>query len=98
LLDGLFSNQKFPIWIFLEVLGMENVGISMTIWNILRPWYILWQFGIVCGNLVYFSRFGLAVSGNPDSNLGFFDLEADVMTTLPRRRARADQQSIFVVT
>jgi hypothetical protein len=54
LLDGLFSNQKFPIWIFLEVLGMENVGISMTIWNILRPWYILWQFGIVCGNLVIF--------------------------------------------
>jgi hypothetical protein len=22
-------------------------------------WYTLWPFGIVCGNLVYFSRFGM---------------------------------------
>jgi hypothetical protein len=34
-------------------LGMENVGIFMPIWNILR------LFGIVCGNLVHFSRFGM---------------------------------------
>jgi hypothetical protein len=30
--------------------------------------YILWTFGIVCGNLVYFSRFGILyqeISGNP---------------------------------
>jgi hypothetical protein len=33
----------------------------LPIWNILRPfWYILLQFGIVCGNLVYFSRFGMS--------------------------------------
>jgi hypothetical protein len=39
----------------------------MTIWNILRPtgiiftanWYNLWPFGIVCGHLVYFLRFGM---------------------------------------
>jgi hypothetical protein len=30
-------------------------------------WYNLWPFGIVCGNLVYFFRFGLdeEKSGNP---------------------------------
>jgi hypothetical protein len=40
---------------------MENVGIFVTIWNILRPFGIgiVWQFGIVCGNLAYFSRFGM---------------------------------------
>jgi hypothetical protein len=32
----------------------------MTIWNILLPFGICnaWPFGIVCGHLVYFSRFG----------------------------------------
>jgi hypothetical protein len=32
----------------LECLGMQNVGIFMTIWNIVRP------FGKFYGNLVYF--------------------------------------------
>jgi hypothetical protein len=44
--DGLFSNQKIPIWICVGGLGMENVSIFVTIWNILRP------FGIFYGNLV----------------------------------------------
>jgi hypothetical protein len=31
----------------------------MTIWNIFWSfWNNLWPFGIVCGHLVYFSRFG----------------------------------------
>jgi hypothetical protein len=27
-------------------------------------WYILWSFGIFCGRLVYFSRFGLLYQKN----------------------------------
>jgi hypothetical protein len=41
--------------------------------------YILWTFGIVCGNLVYFSRFGILCeekSGNPGLD----------NTTQPRRQ------------
>jgi hypothetical protein len=32
-----------------------------TIWNILQPFSIhnLWPFGIVCGHLVFFPRFGM---------------------------------------
>jgi hypothetical protein len=41
----------------------------MDTWSILRSvCYILLTFGIVCGNLVYFSRFGILYqekSGNP---------------------------------
>jgi hypothetical protein len=49
---------------------MENVGIFMTIWStyFTPNWCILWTFGIFCGRLVYFSRFGLLYqkkSGNP---------------------------------
>jgi hypothetical protein len=43
---------------------MENVGIFMDIWNILRP------FRIFRGNLGYFSHFGMLhqeKSGNPAS-------------------------------
>jgi hypothetical protein len=42
---------------------MENVGIFMIIWNILRPlvkfmaiWYSLWLFGIFSPVLVYLDR------------------------------------------
>jgi hypothetical protein len=58
--DGLFSNQKIPIWV--------NFGVSWykKYWYFYDHleyftaiWYILWQFGVVCGTLVYFSRFGL---------------------------------------
>jgi hypothetical protein len=67
--DGLFSNQKIPIWVYFGGPGIETFGIFMTIWNILRP------FGKVYGSLVlfrviwyYFSRFDTldrAKSGNP---------------------------------
>jgi hypothetical protein len=46
--DALFSYQKSQFGSILEGLGMENVGMFVTIWNILRP------FGIICGSLVYF--------------------------------------------
>jgi hypothetical protein len=58
---------------------MEDVGTYMYLmdtWSILRSllyfmdiWYSLWKFGIVCGNLVYFFRFGILheeKSGNPE--------------------------------
>jgi hypothetical protein len=53
---GLFSNQKSKIWL--------KFGGSCTG----RCWFILWTLGIVRGNLVYFSRFGILYeekSGNP---------------------------------
>jgi hypothetical protein len=49
---------KFPIWVNFGGLAMENHGIlyahlvyCTAIGN------ILWPFGIICGNLVYFSPF-----------------------------------------
>jgi hypothetical protein len=44
--DGLFSNKKSHFGYILEGLGMENVGIFITIWN------ILWPFGKFYGSLV----------------------------------------------
>jgi hypothetical protein len=35
--DGLFSNQKSQFVYILVGRGMENVGIFMTVWSILRP-------------------------------------------------------------
>jgi hypothetical protein len=35
--DGSFSNQKYQFGYILEGLGMENIGIFMTTWNILQP-------------------------------------------------------------
>jgi hypothetical protein len=32
---------------------MVNVG------NFMAIWYNLWQFGIVCGGMLYFSQFGM---------------------------------------
>jgi hypothetical protein len=58
--DGLFSNQKSQFVLNLEGLEAEYVGIFYdhlehftAIWHNLRP------FGIVCGHLVYFFRFGM---------------------------------------
>jgi hypothetical protein len=70
LLDGLISNQKSKFGEILEGLAMKDAGVfyghlvHFTVFC-----YILWTFGIVRGNLVYFSRFGSLYqekSGNPD--------------------------------
>jgi hypothetical protein len=48
---------------------MEDVGIFYVhLVQVMVFFYILWIFGIVCGNVVYFSRFGILYrekSGNP---------------------------------
>jgi hypothetical protein len=48
---------------------MEDVGIfNGHLVQFMVFCYILWVIGIVCGNLVYFSRFGILYqekSGNP---------------------------------
>jgi hypothetical protein len=67
--DGLFSNQKSKFWEILERLAMEDIGIFYGhLVHFTAFCYILWTFGIVRGNLVYFSRFGILYqekSGNP---------------------------------
>jgi hypothetical protein len=40
--DCLFSDQKIQFGYILEGLGMENVGIFLSIWNILRPFGIFY--------------------------------------------------------
>jgi hypothetical protein len=56
--DGLFSNQKSKFGQILKVLVMEEVGIFYgPLVNFNLFCYILWTFGIVCGNLVYFFPF-----------------------------------------
>jgi hypothetical protein len=49
---------------------MEDVGIFYGhLVHFTVFWYILLTFGIFCGNLLYFSRFGILYrekSGNPD--------------------------------
>jgi hypothetical protein len=51
--DGLFSYQKSQFWYILEGLGLQNVDIFYDHWEYFSAiWLILWQFIIVCGNLV----------------------------------------------
>jgi hypothetical protein len=58
--DGLFSYQKTQFGYILEGLGMETVGIFYEHLEYFSAiWYIFLQFGIACGRLVYFSRFGM---------------------------------------
>jgi hypothetical protein len=59
--DGLFSFQTPLFGYILKSLGMENVGIFYyRLEHFTVIWHILWQCGIVCGNLyLYFSRFGM---------------------------------------
>jgi hypothetical protein len=53
--NAMFSDQKSQIGKILEGLAMEDGGIFMSFLSILHmaKWYILWQFGTVCGQLVY---------------------------------------------
>jgi hypothetical protein len=45
---------------FLRTLEWKMLFYFMTIWNIFTAiWYNVWPFGIVCGHLVYFPRFGM---------------------------------------
>jgi hypothetical protein len=53
----IFSNQKSQFVYILECLGIENVGILFGHFTV--TWYILLPIGIICGNLVYFSHFGI---------------------------------------
>jgi hypothetical protein len=58
--DGLFSDQKFKFGLIFEGLGMENIGMIYGRYEYFTAiWYNLWPFGIICGHLVYFSRFGM---------------------------------------
>jgi hypothetical protein len=46
--DGMFSYQKSKFGYILESLGMKKVGMySMAIWNILRPFGILYSHLII---------------------------------------------------
>jgi hypothetical protein len=55
----------------LEGLAGEDAGILYGhLANLPAIWYILWHFGIFCGYLVYFPRFGILhheKSGNPET-------------------------------
>jgi hypothetical protein len=58
--DGLFSNQKSKFGYILEALECKMLLYFITIWNYFTAlWYNVWPLGIVCGHLVYFSRFGI---------------------------------------
>jgi hypothetical protein len=64
--DGIFPQQNTQYGYILEGLGIENVGIFVTIHG---HWVILWMdIGKFCSHLVYISRFWYIVpkqSGNP---------------------------------
>jgi hypothetical protein len=52
------KNSQFGY--ILEGLGMENVVIYSCLSEyFMVTWHNVWQFGIVCGHLVYFSHFGM---------------------------------------
>jgi hypothetical protein len=67
--NGLFSNQKSKFGEILEGLAMEDHSIFYGhLVHFTAFCYIFCTFGIVCGNFVYFSLFGILYqekSGNP---------------------------------
>jgi hypothetical protein len=69
-----FLAKKSKFGYILEGLAMEDVGIfygHLVHFTVLC--YILWVFGIVCGNLVYFPHFGILYqekSGSPVPRAG----------------------------
>jgi hypothetical protein len=53
-----YSHTKNPNSGIFEVLGMENATIFYDHLEYFAViWYILWEFGMVCGHLVYFLPF-----------------------------------------
>jgi hypothetical protein len=56
-----FQTKNPNLGKFWRALECKMLVYFMTIWNILRTFGIcnLWPFGIVCGRLVYFVRFGM---------------------------------------
>jgi hypothetical protein len=41
--DGIFSNQKFPIWVFCSALDWKILVYLIAIWTILRPFGIFYD-------------------------------------------------------
>jgi hypothetical protein len=74
--DGIYSYKKSQFGYNLEGLGIENLGIFYGTWEYLRHFVgILRPFGILCGHLVIFYRFGMLYrekSGNPAKTPIFF--------------------------
>jgi hypothetical protein len=65
--DGIFSTQNPNLGKFWRVLPWNMLVYFMDIWS------ILYLFGIFCGYLEYFSRFGMLYqekSGNPGTKRG----------------------------
>jgi hypothetical protein len=66
--DGIFSNQKIPIYIILKRLAKKDVGIfygHLVYFTAIS--YMLWQFGIFSGHFGIFFHFWYVVpkkSGN----------------------------------
>jgi hypothetical protein len=56
-----FQNKITYLGILCTVLGCKMLVNLMTNGNICitATWYTLWPFGMVCGHLVQFSRFGM---------------------------------------
>jgi hypothetical protein len=53
--DGIFSNLKYQCGQISEDLAMEDVGILYGhLVYFVTIWYILWPFGIFCGQFEYF--------------------------------------------
>jgi hypothetical protein len=51
---------KILVWVNLGMSCNGDVGIFYSQFVFFAAkWYILWPFGIFCGNMVYFSRFGM---------------------------------------
>jgi hypothetical protein len=65
-----FQTKNQTLGKFWRVLQWKMLVYFIGTWSLLQSFcYILWTFGIVRGNLAYFSRFGILHqerSGNPD--------------------------------
>jgi hypothetical protein len=57
--DGIFSNKNPNLDIFRALQWKMLVYFYRHSVHFTANWYILWTSGIVCGNSVYFSHFGM---------------------------------------